>query len=97
MSAVRDCGVLREDGDPLYDRQSPWFHPSPALWAPGCGHVSCTQQPVPLSGWHEWDDPIAECRYALLHQCCYLDEGHDGRHEYEPLPDPIHGYAAVAP
>lgn len=86
------CDLPREEVDPRYDRFNGTFNPESSIWAPGCGHAACVADPCP--GFHGWECPVAACRMSVLEAACELPSGHDGPHQFDPVPEPSPAGAA---
>lgn len=66
--------------DPRFAYTEPTFAPPPGTWAPECGHPACVADMCP--GYHDWDCPVAECRWNAARAGCELASGHEGEHSY---------------
>lgn len=86
------CPVNREHSEPRWDRQGDAFDPPADMWAPGCGHEACQADDAEkhaVSGWHDYDCPVAQCRWSTIKNPCQLGRDHDGPHEFDPIPAPL--------
>lgn len=78
------CHAERQD-DPRWDVAADTFDPPPGTWAPDCGHAACVEDAAQCpggGGWHDWECPVAACRYEASRDTCSLEAGHEGEHRF---------------
>lgn len=80
------CDAEAQD-DPRFAYAEDTFSPPAGTWAPDCGHAACVADDaecVTYGGrnWHEWDCPVATCRWDTARATCYFTVGHTGDHSY---------------
>lgn len=69
-----------------YCDAGPWDGDLIDVNIPECTHPEHWQQVVDDgTGWLDWDDAPAVCRWNQTHQFCDLDAGHDGPHHWPGL------------
>jgi hypothetical protein len=80
------CDAEAQD-DPRFAYAESTFNPPLGTWAPDCGHAACVaddQDCVTYGGpnGHDWDCPVAVCRWDTARATCDLSDGHYGDHSY---------------
>ena len=68
--------------DPRFAYTEDTFAPPPGTWAPDCGHPACLADEQACPNFHDWDCPVATCRWDTARRCCELPKGHEGDHDY---------------
>ena len=85
MSDIVYCEAEAQD-DPRFRYTESTFDPPPGTWAPDCGHEACVADDRRCTdgsaGWHDWDCPVATCRWDTARKTCDFPKGHAGDHSY---------------
>lgn len=82
---AQPCDAERHD-DPRFAYAESTFDPPPGTWAPDCGHPACIEDDRHCpsgDGFHDWDCPVAECRWNTARNVCDLEAGHEGEHRFD--------------
>ncbi len=82
MSDTTYCDAYASE-DPRFDYGN-WdtFAPPPGTWAPDCGHEACVEDESRCPGFHDWDCPVATCRWNAARTGCDFPANHSGDHSY---------------
>lgn len=94
------CWIARREADPRFDYAEDTFAPPPGTWAPDCGHAACAEDERACTaegGCHDWDCPVATCRWDTAGAMCVLDEGHAGEHRFVSENEIVLEFPSAAP
>lgn len=90
------CDAYAGD-DPRYDYAN-WdtFAPAPGTWAPDCGHPACVEDDRACANFHDYDCPVAVCRWDAARAHCDLPRHATGEHSYALRMLPMHPMEAAS-